>query len=148
MDKAARAEFIIEQFKLGVASNMRAHIQFTHPETLEEAVTAGLEFESIHEEVEDESKVRKPAVNALQSSASSSLPTGPECTPLSTMTDCLQSLQAGLHAIQDTLRVQTTGRAPRDYSKYRCYICNELGHIKYSCPKKDTQVSPTPQSEN
>ena len=33
-------------------------------------------------------------------------------------------------------------RPPRDYSKVKCFICNQYGHTQYRCPQRDKQQQP------
>ena len=47
MDRASREQFVLERFKLELDSALRQHIQFQHPESLETAIYAGLEFEAM-----------------------------------------------------------------------------------------------------
>ena len=36
----------------------------------------------------------------------------------------------------------------KDYSKLRCYVCNEMGHTQYKCPKNSKKPSESPQQQN
>jgi len=36
----------------------------------------------------------------------------------------------------------------KDYSKIRCFVCNEFGHTKYKCPKNDKKPSSSSHQQN
>ena len=50
MDQYARDEFSIENFKLGLSVELRKHVQFTHPCSMDEAVAAAIECEALQDE--------------------------------------------------------------------------------------------------
>ena len=135
MDRSAREQFVLEHFKSGLDSELRKHVQFQHPNSVEEAVIAGLEYEAM-----DESRLRakKPvAVNTLQAqSASNSSPA--DSSILQAIGFAEKSMQASQKMAEQMQRMFEQMQRPglgRDFSNYVCYSCNEKGHTQYNCPK-------------
>ena len=44
--------------------------------------------------------------------------------------------------------VSADKKPKKDYSKLRCYVCNELGHTQYKCPKNSKKPSESSQQQN
>jgi hypothetical protein len=71
-------------------------------------------------------------------------PTASECTVLLT--------KSNVHRPESVVR-QPSGSAPqsnrrKDYSKFKCHLCGEMGHIKYKCPSAPVSTSSPPLSTN
>lgn len=42
----------------------------------------------------------------------------------------------------------TSTKVKKDYSKVRCYVCNELGHTKYKCPRNEKKSDHSHRQQN
>lgn len=120
MDRAARGEVVVEQFKLCVDLELRKHIQFAHVSSLEDAVIAAMEYEAMDEG----RRVKKPVViNQVQVNS------GTPSSELSTLAAALERVTLLTETNAKLLEEINRKRQPK-----RCFRCNEVGHMKRDCP--------------
>ena len=141
MDRSSRDQFVLERFKLGLDPELRRHIQFQHPGSLEKAIYAGLEFEAMEEDV-DRDRVRKP-LTAIHTTDSNPPQPDDTASPNELM---LKMLEQNMSASQKMLesvtkmmeKMQKTHRPQRDLSQIVCFHCNQKGHVRTRCPQLQT----------
>ncbi len=147
MERAARELFVMEHFKLGLDPDLRRHVQFQHPSTLEQAIVAGLEYEAVDD---DGLKTRKP-VNVCAVS-----PEEKRSEDSQGLTQMLQALTAQNAKLMEQNReanekfLEVLGRmsknigmrrGPRDISQITCFLCSGKGHYQSSCPQRSMESS-------
>ena len=145
MERMSREQFVLEHFKQALDTDLRKHVQFQHPTTLEEAIVAAIEFEAMDE---GRHKTRKPVqVNVVQcgSGDSSSVQTPVTDTSVQQILKLMeQNMQASQRMFESVQAMLDKIRRPtrrRDYSHVVCFACNEKGHIQYSCPNNEAVCS-------
>lgn len=148
-----RESLTVEQFVTGLSCHERKrHVQFSHPKTLDRAISLALEYELFEGSQDNPRKPRdieKPHVGY----ARTVLPPVDKNDNNSHVN--LEKLEESIQQmIQKTLKsMEFRGhdgsyeRRPNGRGRPRevvCYACNETGHISSRCPKKN----PKPKNSN
>ncbi|XP_060067597.1 uncharacterized protein LOC132547811 [Ylistrum balloti] len=138
---SAREITVIDQFIMGIGSfELRKHVQFKHPTTLEAAITAAIEFEAFENE---QVTIRKPKtyIETDQAHVHAFRDSEPQGSHEHER-DLASLLLEGFEKLGKQL-AQTRGDNPR-YK--RCYKCGEIGHIKRNCQKEVEPNSTVPKN--
>ena len=141
----ARELYVIDQFIQGLGSlEIRKHVQFHHPKTLEAAISLAIEFEAF-EGSSNLSNQRKPhsvrfedevlPVNIINSEklhkkeAKMEAKTSEMGVLINTMKTCFENLSKQLRSTSPSRSVE-------------CYKCHEMGHYSMECPQNTRARSP------
>ena len=139
-----RESLVIEQYVSGLGNaELKRHVQFSHPSTLDKAISLAVEFEAF--EGTQNSQYRKPkpeeAVNiyAVQNTHAFETNKNTHIEP------SIWELADSVKAIQQTLANFTQGQQsdfsqgnntrPRENKIPICYTCQKEGHISRNCPE-------------
>lgn len=146
-----RESLIVEQYILGFSDpKIKRHIQFSHPATLDRAISLAVEFEAFEGSL---NVLRKPApelehtpVMALSRSGSvqKSEMENNSSAKLTALENSIKDIQESLKLIAKTPRAAANdGRSSQDQNRtYRgrrgvqCYFCKKDGHIRRDCPER------------
>ena len=139
MERSAREQLVIEHFKSGLDVDLRRHVQFQHPDSLERALAVGLEYEVMDE---GRDKSRKPVVAAIQSTVTPPPGSPQTLEQLTSLTE--KSIKATQNLAENMLKMQqmfADGQKPgrgstRDGSQIECYNCHGKGHIARNCKNR------------
>lgn len=143
-----RDGIIVEQYNNGPGSQeIKRHVQFAHPTSLDRAISLALEFEAF-EGVQNNTP-RKPkdtefhSVRALKTSTESDNNT--ENKRISELEKSLALLQKSIQKLSEK-ETQNARVSPRHVQgealkkAVKCYNCNQTGHISKFCPQSQTPV--------
>ena len=138
-----RESLVVEQYVSGLGSQeLKRYVQFSHPNSLDRAISLAIEFEAF-EGVQD--GIRKP--RDTESSAVRALI--PPKTANSENID-ITELATSVGEIQKTLKslLHENRFQPKDRKrgKIQCYNCKEEGHISRNCPQKQSSNSEQTQT--
>lgn len=122
LDRSAREQFVLEHFKLGLDPELRKHVQFSHPDTLEEAIVSGLEFEAMDE---DRTKARKP----INVSANAITAVDSDTNSVDQMAKMIEQNQLLVDNVTKLCQARR-----QNYRDIECYNCKKKGHVKRFCP--------------
>lgn len=155
-----REGFIIEQYISGLSDpDMKRHVQFSHPNTLDRAISLALEFEAFEgSQVNNMSRKPKeedfvPICNSIKVNEQ----VNDQCSQSSIFTKMIENMQEtqksiveGIQGVQRSMQTMmhkqadkgsfrnnthTTGhRESTPRKKIRCFYCKEEGHMKSDCP--------------
>ncbi|XP_033729916.1 uncharacterized protein LOC117319188 [Pecten maximus] len=133
----------IEQFVEGLGSyEMQKYVQFSHPTTLEEAVSRAIEHESFQNRhgVSSRKPREEELMQSLHNVQSVSQTDTEKGGPVSNMGDELKTLLLEqFENLNKTLlqrNARNSKRGRRDLSQVVCYACGRLGHMSYDCKNK------------
>lgn len=147
----------IEQFIEGLGSiEVKRYVQFSHPKTLEEAVSNAIEIEAFSNK---HGRLPKKPTQWDLNPTPQVCAVNKEVETLvdSTKGDDFKSWMMEQIAKLEQKMEQCQAKAPSyrkqgriDMSKKVCFICGELGHITYTCPnrKGGDDDKPNPIQEN
>ena len=143
-------------FGLSHLPDMKIHVQFGHPKTLDDAIDLGVEYETF----EAGQTVRKPPAtmagvasdqNDLLSKYDSRIQL--EMSELVKVSKANDNATANLtKTLQDSQSIQIKSlkkfQKGIDRKHKACYLCHEVGHYLDKCPKKsgDTDLKQTNQT--
>ncbi|XP_071092639.1 uncharacterized protein [Haliotis cracherodii] len=106
----------IDQFLTGLTNfTMKKHIAFAHPQTLEEAIAHGVEYDAV-----EGNRSKKPEMSDRVAVVSQ------------TSTDEGLTVDAISKLIDQ--RLEKCTRVPQKSRKYNCFICQDPGHPRDKCP--------------
>lgn len=119
------------------------HVQFCHAKTLEESVTAALEFESFSSRrIGQIPTVKKPLtskpevssfVQAISNDSIRTVVKGESGSDLASLIlGEFQKLNRKLNSMNRNHKARNSKRL----SQRQCYICGEFGHVSYECSFK------------
>lgn len=159
-----RESLIVEQYISGLGNqDIKRHIQFAHPSTLDRAISLAVEFEafegsynvlrkpneSVHSNVMALTNTGTSEKNIQKTPCHSNLETSRLDRLEDSMRDVKESLKNLLNKPERPRQVEKTEqrihtRSPiktRDSQKFTCFNCNEEGHISRNCPKKNSSFA-------
>lgn len=134
LERSAREQFVLEHFKLGLDPDLRKHVQFSHPDTLEEAIVTGLEFEAMDDE---RTKAKKPTnVSAYAVTTTD--------TPQNSVDNMTKLVEQNQQLIESIQKLCQKSRTPID--QVICFHCNKKGHYRNKCPTRQEASSSSKSS--
>ena len=141
---------VLEQYLLGVGStDLREHIIFRHPKTVDEAIAHTVEYEAVKgtysgpvKPLFDE-KAHSNAVRVKQANTSEQ-DTQPTCTHTD-INDMLQKLLKCMEQLTEYSNKQTRYRVRRNLEDVECFRCHKKGHYANKCPNKGNPNQDQPQ---
>ncbi|XP_046378004.1 uncharacterized protein LOC124150124 [Haliotis rufescens] len=130
---------LIDQFLTGLHSfDMRKHVTFAHPQTLENAISYAIEFEAV-----DGSRRKKPETLDRGAGINQTVqPVGSTGMALETVAKMIDD------------RLESFKCSLRSVTPNTCYVCNQPGHFRDRCPNlstlglRDQSVTNKPESGN
>ena len=106
MPTTAQEQWVVDQFTFGLGSyELKKHVQFGHPKSLNEAISLAIEFEAFESGMKD--KFKKP------------IPKG----------------EVSVLAQQTPSASETQSKNKNDKSEIVCFYCKKVGHMKKDCYK-------------
>ncbi|XP_033729682.1 uncharacterized protein LOC117318862 [Pecten maximus] len=137
-DAAQLESDTVDQFVDGVCNfELGKHVQFCHPSSLDQAVSAAIEFEAVSNRQTQNRKPHdlNPEAPAFVHAVNS--------TKQSTNGTAEKDLAALILEQFEQLNKRMSQRkgSSKTYvpvSQRKCYSCGETGHMSYACPKKDS----------
>lgn len=115
MTLAAQEQWVMDQFSAGLGNvDLRRHVQFGHPKTLNDAISLAVEYEAF----DINCKLRKPRV-------------GEVCRFEKEEGNAYAIAQGNAYNRPHVSRENGAW----DKGKIQCYYCKQLGHYKRECPK-------------
>ncbi|CAC5403497.1 unnamed protein product [Mytilus coruscus] len=167
-----RESLIIEQYISGLANpGLKRHVQFSHPTTLDRAISLALEFEAFEgsqispviKKPQDEDLIspictsinvnEKVDQNCSQSSIFTKLVEGMQEVQKSMM-ESLQGVQKSMETMLQKQNDNVVYRGSRqnkdstNRSKIQCFYCKEEGHYKRDCPALKNKSYSRSQSQD
>ncbi|CAC5369330.1 unnamed protein product [Mytilus coruscus] len=139
-----RESLVIEQYVSGLGNaELKRHVQFSHPSTLDKAISLAVEFEAF--EGTQNSQYRKPkpeeAVNIFAVQNTHTFETNknthvePSIWELADSVKAIQQTLANFTQGQQSDFNQVNNTRPRDNKITICYTCQKEGHISKYCPE-------------
>ena len=144
---------VIDQFIQGLGNaELKKHVQFHHPQTLDQAISLAVEYESF---VGPSDAIRKPSgENSEMSRVSTLALVDDKKSSTLTRADIAEIVREIIRDEIPKLNVRGTrdsspkaiqSRPPRDNRigkrEIICYYCHEPGHIEPRCPLKEEEVN-------
>jgi hypothetical protein len=122
-----REIYIIDQFINGLFKlEVRSHVQYRHPTTIDSAISFAIEFEAFES---SQGILRKPRFEQEQSTS---------CNNISSKSKenvTLEDIASLLKALNENLSKGNRSRSnSRDRSNIECFKCHAKGHIASNCP--------------
>lgn len=149
LSRHARETYVIDQFIDGLdIHEMRKHVQFGHPLSLEEAITLGLEYEAFDN---PHGITRKPRVDEehypVSAVKSNQKAKGLEKDFNSLILENFEKLQKEIAELVQSLKKPIyNARRSFDPDRY-CSKCGEKGHPYYRCFKSQPKNQKQPQNQ-
>lgn len=159
-----RESLIVEQYISGLGNqDIKRHIQFAHPSTLDRAISLAVEFEAFEGSYNVLRKPNEPVhsnVMALTNTGNSEKDIQKTPCHSNLETSRLDRLEDSMRDVKESLKnlsnkperprqVEKTEQRnhtrsqikTRDSQKFICFNCNEEGHISRNCPKKNSNYA-------
>ena len=141
-----RETLIVDQFIFGLSHlpDIKKHVQFGHPKTLDDAIDLGVEYETF----EAGQTVRKPPATVAGVTSDQNDPLSKygsriqsEISELVKLSKANANALANLtKAVQDSQSNQINSpkkfQKGTDWKRKACYLCHEVGHYQDKCPQK------------
>ena len=156
MTRDAREVYAIDQFINGLTSHeMKKHVQFHHPKTLDEAITFAVEYEAFDGPYDITRKPDKASVQVVSRNADVQSKFRAENTPNvsdTSVSDLTKVISEGFEKLGDLItKSQRQGPFRRQYKP--CHKCGKKGHPHFKCPNtqnaqsEETQVKSPPSGD-
>ena len=141
INSEAREIYLIDQFIHGLArQELRSHVQYRHPRTIDTAIALAVEFEAFegtqgilkkpHFENEEQINSVKSSENVkIQNHASRS-----ESLTLHDIAKMLKELMITVKRSNSSRSRSNSADRRLKYDKHECYKCHKKGHIATNCP--------------
>ena len=152
-DIQTREDRALDQFILGLSDlEMRKHIQFSHPKTLDQAISLAVEYDAVVGQSGQAKKPKeKPETGVFHVAEKSN-------SLVEVMEKFTEQTAKLVHHMEETAKEHSNGirnaiRSVKQFTKEKenvdssknkgndwkrnkeCYYCHDLGHFKYQCPK-------------
>ena len=135
----AREIYIIDQYINGLTRpEIRSHVQYRHPKTIDSAIALAVEFEAFES---SQGILRKPRfedkleVNSINENA-----TMQELYKMiENLTKTINRGNRSRSNSRDRSSSRDRSNTKKGYGDIECYNCHELGHIAPKCPKKKSE---------
>ena len=127
----AREMYVIDQFVHGLTRpELRSHVQYRHPSTIDAAIALATEFEAFEG---SQGIMRKPRFDYENETCNQIKQNQQEVT-LNDIADLLKNLT---HTLK--VRSRSNSRERTNMSDRECFKCHEKGHIAPNCPNRDKE---------
>jgi hypothetical protein len=143
----AREIYVIDQFINGLfRPEVRSHVQYRHPTTIDSAIALAVEFETFEG---SQGILRKPRfeedsqINAVSEPTSQSSQTHKSRADSVSLNDLAKLIERLTHSIsrsnsRSKSRERTDSKDRAKLHNFECYNCHEKGHIAINCPKSSS----------
>ena len=141
-----RESLVIEQYVSGLGDQeLKRYVQFSHPSTLNKAISLAVEFEAF--EGSQNTNFRKPkpdetaSVQAVNRVQDMNLKQDPSLHELAETVKSMQQTIRNMNKPTPTMTKEnhraTHPGMQRDMKNTQCYTCKNFGHLSRDCPTKD-----------
>lgn len=142
-----RESIVVEQYINGLGrQELRRHVQFAHPTTLDRAISLALEFEAF-EGVQNNTphKPKDTEIQSVRALKATDESNNLENKRLSELEKSLALMQKSIKKLteRDNQNGRIISRRTQDETRkkiVKCYNCNQTGHISKFCPKSQTPI--------
>ena len=144
---------VIDQFIQGLGNaELKKHVQFHHPQTLDQAISLAVEYESfvgpsdaIRKHTDEISEMSRVSTLAFADDKKSSTLTRADIVEMVREIIRDEIPKLNVSGSRDSSPKSMQSRPPRDNRMGKreiiCYYCHEPGHIEPRCPLKEEEVN-------